>query len=142
MMLLLPVLLVTTSPHRLTATSLTLLASGGVRPPHRGPVAALEVIAASDAVIVQAEVRRADVRARTEETTTQRIEVPSQDAQLDLEGLQRALRRFADLDPSRSEITVRPDDDLPASQWVRVLDAVREDDVGPLFPDVAIEDPR
>ena len=72
----------------------------------------------------------------------QRIEVPSQDAQLDLEGLQRALRRFADLDPSRSEITVRPDDDLPASQWVRVLDAVREDDAGPLFPDVAIEDPR
>jgi hypothetical protein len=142
MLLLLPVLMVSSSPVRLTSSSLQLIDAGGATPPHGGPLASIEVHADADALRIVALVQRADVRARPDEAERREVILPAVDSAPDLPGLQRALRRFSTLDPSQRRIAVRPADTLDVTSWVQLMDSVRADPQGPLFPDVTVEDPR
>jgi|JI7StandDraft_1071085.scaffolds.fasta_scaffold176948_2 hypothetical protein len=141
MMLLLPVLLVTSSPTRLTSSALRLLDGGGAQPPHNGPLASVEVIAAPEQLTVLAYVQLADVRARPEQAERRETVLPHTPAGPDLVGLQRSLRQLHRLDPSQRAIQLRPADTLDVATWAQLMDAVRSDAAGPLFPDVRVEDP-
>lgn len=134
MLLLVPMVLLTSTGQRATGLALGLPGPGeGLPPLPPGPVERLRVTRTAEGYRVEAGVRRTDVRATTGDVESQQLDVA------DLPALQAQLRRLKNLDPDRERITLRPAPDTPAHEVVTLMDAVRADRAGPLFPQVIME---
>lgn len=141
LLLLLPMLLVTSSPQKLAGIGLS-VAGAGELPPHAGAVAAIAVeVAVDGAARVRATVRRTDVGAGVGDVAERHVEVPPLDGRLDLVRLQDALEEIRRLDPSLTRITVTPSDAASVREIVAFLDAVRARAGRPLYPDVVLAQP-
>ncbi|MCB9759636.1 MAG: biopolymer transporter ExbD [Alphaproteobacteria bacterium] len=139
MFLLLPFLLLTTSVARLIGLDLALPPAGTELPPEPpGVVESLEVEVAQRTLIVRAAVRRTDVVTSAGEVEAREQRLPPVADGLDLGGLQGTLRQLKDIDPKRARLVLAPDDALPTRQLVLLMDAVRRDRQGELYPDVAL----
>jgi len=134
MVILLPMLLMTTSARKLTGLSLSVAAPGDALPPlPPGPIEQLVVRVDGAGYRVQADVRSTDVRAATGDV--ERRDLPA----TDLAGLRAVLRTLKQLDPKRSRITLVPARDTPTQRVVSWMDAVKADSRGELFPEVVVE---
>jgi len=134
MLLLVPMVLLTSTGQKATGLALGLPGPGEDLPPlPPGPVERLRVTRTADGYRVDAGVRRTDVLATTGEVEAQQLDVQ------DLPALQAQLRRLKALDPDRQRITLSPAADTPAREVVALMDAVRADGTGPLFPQVIME---
>ncbi len=131
MFLLLPMLLLTTSVQKLVGLSLTLPSSGELPPELPGLLEEVEVHL-GEVIVVRAQVRRSDVVTSVGEVEQREVEVA------DLAELQATLRSLKALDPGHERILVVPRDDVPTQRVVSAMDAVRADDQGPLFSQVAL----
>ncbi|MCB9746669.1 MAG: biopolymer transporter ExbD [Alphaproteobacteria bacterium] len=140
MFLLLPFLLLTTSLSRLVGLDLRLPPTGSELPPELpGLVESVEVHAEGARLELRAAVRRSDVVTSGGEVEQRATPYPPlADGSLDLVGLQAGLRSLKELDPVRSRALLVPDDALPARQLVLLMDALRADASGELFPEVAL----
>ena len=138
MFLLLPFLLLTTSVQKLVGLDLRIPSSGDLPPELPGAVEDLTVRVTAKDALVQAQVRKSDVGANIGETETREVEVPATGEALDLAGLQAALRSFKRLDPERTRVLLVPDDSVPGRDVVLLMDALRGDADGELFPEVAL----
>lgn len=134
MVLLVPLVLVTSTGQKMTGLSLGLPGpSEELPPPPPGPVEALRVTRVPEGYRVQAAVRRTDVLASAGDVEQQEL------LAADLGALQAHLVRLKALDPQRQRIHLAPAADTPASEVVRWMDAVRQGPQGPLFPEVVVE---
>ncbi len=131
MVLLLPMLLLTTSVQKLVGLDLALPGDGELPPELPGLVEGLEVHL-DDGIVVRALIRRSDVVTSEGEVEERQVEVE------DLASLQEALRSFKTLDPSHQRILVVPSDSVPTWKVVQTMDAVRGDSDGELFTEVAL----
>jgi biopolymer transport protein ExbD len=138
MFLLLPFLLLTTGVQKLVGLDLHIPSSGQLPPIPSSVVESLTVRTQGRDLVIEAEVRRSDVVSSAGEVEARSTELPAVDDQLDLAGLQDALRTFKQLDPLREQVLLVPDDELPAASVVDLMDAVRADPDGDLFPNVAL----
>ncbi len=138
MFLLLPFLLLTTSVQKLVGLDLRIPSSGDLPPELPGAVEDLTVRAEGKTLTVQASVRKSDVGANIGETEARVVEVDPAGEALDLAGLQAALRTFKRLDPERTRVLLIPGDAVPGRDVVLLMDAVRADRDGELFPEVAL----
>ena len=133
MVLLLPLLLMTSSAQKLTGIALGVPGPGEDLPPEPpGAVERIVVSRAAGGYRVEAAVRTTDVRAQVGDTEQRRFEVP------DLAGLQEVLLSLKRLDPERERIVLVPAPDTPAEEVVAWMDAVRAGPEGPLFPRVIL----
>lgn len=138
LLLLLPMLLVASSPQKLAGIGLSVAGAGSL-PPHAGAVVAVSLRAADDgAVTITAVVRRTDVGANVGDTAAREDMVPARDGHVDLVGVQAALLELHRLDPALTRITVGPPDGAPVRDTIALLDAVRAAGGRPLYPDVVL----
>ena len=141
LLLLLPMLLVTSSPQKLAGIGLS-VAGAGELPPHAGAVASVALtVNPSGAAAIVAEVRRTDVGAGVGDVAERRVEIPAAAGKVDLAALQVALEEIRRLDPTLTRVTVQPSDAASVREIVALLDAVRANDGRPLFPDVVLAQP-
>lgn len=140
MLLLMPFLLLTTSVQKLAGIDLLLAGSNAELPPEPpGIVEGLTVVVHPDAAMdITAQVRRSDVGAKTGETEARAERIAPLAEDLDLASLQTVLRRYKGLDPEREQATLLPADSLNNAQVVNLMDAMRRDGDGELFPRVAL----
>jgi hypothetical protein len=134
LLLLLPLLLVTTSAQKRVGLDLKVSSGEGPQVPSMGAVESLAVHLDPNGLEVRAALRRADVTAASGETEERLVRVPHGADGPDLAQLQATLRELKRLDPTRVRISLLPTDEVAAGTLVAVLDAVRGDRVGPLFP--------
>jgi len=87
---------------------------------------------------IRARLKRTDVRASTEELEEREIPVPPGETGLNLKGLQEKLRTLKALSPLQQKIALQPQDDVLTHQLVVVMDAIRSDNQGDLFPQVVL----
>jgi len=102
--------------------------------PGTGAVQRLQVEVRGLSLSVVAELRQTDVTASEADTETRRVALPPRGQDLDLAGLQATLRELKRLDPGRVRVSLLPDDEVTAGDLVALLDAVRADGSGSLFP--------
>lgn len=140
MLLLLPFLLLTTSVQKLAGIDLRLAGSAADLPPEPpGAVENLSVWVDEDASLrVTAQVRRSDLGAGQGETEARSERIVPSGERLDLVTLQSVLRRYKELDPERTRATLIPADSLSNSQVVDLMDAMRRDGSGDLYPLVTL----
>jgi hypothetical protein len=140
MLLLMPFLLLTTSVQKLAGIDLLLAGNNSELPPEPpGIVEGLTVVVHPDTAFdISAQVRRSDVGAKTGETEARSERIPPGSGGVDLAALQNALRRYKGLDPERDQATLLPADSLNNGQVVNLMDAMRRDAEGELFPKVAL----
>ena len=139
MFLLLPFLLLTTSVHKLTGIGLGLVRSGGDLPPlPPGNLEDLVVVLDGCELLLRSAVRTVDVTASQGDITWNERHLSCAEEMPDLSGMQAALHRMKALDPKRQRITLLPAPDTPAGRVVALMDAVRQDAQGPLFPQVVL----
>ena len=137
--LLLPFLLLTTSIQKLTGLDLQLTGSTGeLAPLPPGQVEALEVHLSAHALKLRSALRTRDVTASQGDVTWSETDLPPVDGAMDLAGLQGALLRLRVLDPEHDRVLVVPDDQVPTSRVVALVDAVRFRSGQPLFPEVVL----
>ena len=137
--LLLPFLLFTTSPQQLAALGIRLPSPGDSAPAvHMGPVQDLIVTATDTVVVISASIQRQDVRATVGDVEQWSREIALVEGEIDLSALQGALRQIKSQDPARETITVAPADSTPTGALVDLMDALRGDQEGPLFSNVAL----
>jgi biopolymer transport protein ExbD len=135
--LLLPFLLLTTSAQKLVGLDMKLPATGQLQA-MGGDVEELVVQLAPTTLRVIASLSRTDVRATAEERELHETELADDENGLDLRGLQEVLRAIKRLAPAHARIRIVPADDVTVQRVVYVMDAVRADAKGPLFPEVAL----
>ena len=134
MVLLLPLLLMTTSAQKLTGLALGVPGPDEELPPEPpGAVERISVERVPEGYQVTAAVRNTDVL-----STTGDVEEKSVLA-ADLTALQGALATFKALDPKRDRVTLIPAADTPTEEVVRWMDAVRNGPDGPLFGKVILQ---
>jgi len=142
MFLLLPLLLLTTSPQKLVGLDLGLLGdAGALPPPPPGPVESLEVGVDGKTLSIRAGLRRTDVTSSMGDISLREDTLPpggSASDALDLAGLQARLRELKARDPKRQRVTVSPGEGVPLRDVVLVMDAARADARGDLFPEVVL----
>lgn len=140
MLLLMPFLLLTTSVQKLAGIDLLLAGNNSELPPEPpGIVERLTVVVHPDTALeITAQVRRSDVGAKIGETEARAERIEAGAEGLDLAALQSALRRYKGLDPEREQATLLPADSLSNGQVVNLMDAMRRDAEGELFPKVAL----
>ncbi|MEE2751423.1 MAG: hypothetical protein VX519_08325 [Myxococcota bacterium] len=138
MFLLLPFLLLTTSAQKLVGLHMQVQASAGGVTPQTGEVEHIAVVMTPTALSIRARLKRTDVRASAEELEEREIPIPATDDGLNLLGLQEKLRSLKALSPLQQKIALQPQDDVLAHQLVVVMDAVRSDNQGDLFPQVVL----
>ncbi len=137
--LLLPFLLLTTSIQKLTGLELRLAAAAGeLAPLPPGRIEAIEVHLHGRDLTLRSALRTMDVTASQGDVTWSEVSLPERAGAMDLEGLQDALRRLQGLDPDRTRALVVPDDQVPSSRVVALVDAVRGPANAPLFPEVVL----
>lgn len=133
MVILLPMLLMTTSARRLTGLPLSVAAPGDALPPlPPGPIEQLVVTVGADGYHVHADVRSTDVRAASGDVERRDLPAP------DLGALQGVLRTLKGLDARRARITLVPSADTTTEQVVAWMDAVQRDNRGELFPEIVL----
>ncbi len=135
--LLLPFLLLTTSAQKLVGLDMKLAATGQLEA-MGGDVEELVVQLAPTALHVIASLSKTDVRATADEREQHETKLADDENGLDLRGLQEVLRSIKRLSPDRARIRIVPADDVTVQRVVYVMDAVRSDATGPLFPEVAL----
>ncbi len=140
MLMLLPMLLLTTSASKLVGLDLGLLeATGALPPPPPGPVESLTVAVSGDRTLtLTAGLRTADLGAGAGDVRLLEQSWPPVDGAMDLAALQSRLRELKALDGTRERLLLTPDDAVPARAVVLVMDAVRSDRQGPLYPEVVL----
>ena len=132
MVLLIPMMLVTSSLERYTALTLGVPGPNDELPPELpGRVRALRVARVASGYLVQAEVENTDVGGGG----TEQRELPA----ADLPALQAVLATLKSLDPTRDRITLAPAPETSTDEVVRWMDAVRAGPSGELFPKVILE---
>lgn len=137
MVLLLPLLLMTTSASKLTGLALGVPGPEDELPPEPpGLVESLRVDRVADGYQVTAAVRNTDVLGGTGQTEDKTF------AASDLAELQGVLGRLKRLDPKRDRVTLVPAADTPTEEVVRWMDAVRRGPDGPLFDRVILQTVR
>lgn len=133
MVLLLPLLLMTTSVEKRAGVALSVPGPDEELPPEvPGAVESLRVERQETGYRVVASVRNQDVGSSVGDTEAKELMAT------DLSGLQAALGTFKALDPSRTRVTLVPAPDTPTEEVVRWMDAVRRGPSGELFPDVIL----
>lgn len=140
MLLLMPFLLLTTSPQKLTSLSLHLAGEGGDSLPLRtGAVERVEVALAADhSAEVRATVRRTDLGAAEGEVHERVSTVPADDGAFDLPAVQQILLSIKRFDPDHQRVQVIPADSLSTQEVVEVVDAVRIHQGEDLFPEIVL----
>lgn len=134
MVLLLPLLLMTTSASKLTGLALGVPGPEEELPPEPpGVVERLSVSRVAQGYEVTAAVRNTDVIGGTGQTEAKSF------VAADLTELQAILGRLKELDPKRERITVVPAADTPTEEVVRWMDAVRAGPRGTLFERVILQ---
>ena len=137
--LLLPFLLLTTSIQKLTGLDLQLAGSAGeLAPLPPGQIEAIEVHLLDHGLRLRSAVRTRDVTASQGDITWSEVALPSKADSMDLTGLQEALLRLRNLDPDHQRVLVVPDDAVPTSRVVALVDAVRARSGQPLYPEVVL----
>ncbi len=137
--LLLPFLLLTTSIQKLTGLDLRLAASAGeLAPLPPGRIESIEVHLDGHDLKIRSALRTMDVTASRGDVTWSETELPAREGVMDLEGLQASLLRLRGLDPSRERALVVPDDQVPTTRVVALVDAVGAYQGEPLFPEVVL----
>jgi hypothetical protein len=133
MVLLLPLLLMTTSVEKRAGLALSVPGPDEALPPEvPGPVESLRVERQKTGYRVVASVRNTDVGSSVGDTEFKELMAA------DLAALQEALATFKALDPSRERVTLVPAPDTPTEEVVRWMDAVRRGPRGDLYPDVIL----
>jgi len=134
MVILLPMLLMTTSARRLTGLPLAVAAPGDALPPlPPGPIERLVVSVGDAGYRVEADVRSTDVRASAGDVERRELSAN------DLSGLQGVLRTLKTLDPKRTRVTLVPGPLTTTREVVSWMDAVKMDRAGELFPEVVLQ---
>jgi hypothetical protein len=132
--LLIPMLLLTSSLERTTGLPLGVAGSDDDLPPEPiGRVESLRVERIEAGYLLTAEVRNTDVRSSAGDTERKQLTAT------DLAALQTALQTFKGLDPDRKRITLQPSADTTTDEVVRWMDAVRVGPQGELYPRVVLE---
>jgi hypothetical protein len=133
MVLLLPLLLMTTSLQKRAGIALGVPGPDEELPPEvPGAVEDLRVERQATGYLVRASVRKTDVVGSVGNTEAKEV------LATDLTGLQEVLATFKGLDPKRERITLVPALDTPTDEVVRWMDAVRAGPSGELFPKVIL----
>ena len=139
LLILLPFLLLTTSPQKLAALGFRLPAAGeGLAPLPPGPVEKLHLGVEEASLLLTTALRRTDVRASVGESDHSEIRLEHIGGEFDISGLQAALREVKAIDPQRERITLQPSGDSSAAQVVQLMDALRADKNGDLFTEVVL----
>lgn len=139
LLLLLPFLLLTSSPQKLAALGFRLpLAGEGLPALPPGPVEDLVVRVEADALLVQKQIRRTDLLAAVGDVDLQESTLSHTSGEFDIQGLQAALRQVKALDPTRIRLTLQPRPETTTAQVIQLMDAVRKDRFGPLFQEVVL----
>ena len=139
LLLLLPFLLLTTSPQKLAALSFRLPPAGeGLPPLPKGTIEELWVQVEPGAVVIHKAVRRSDVDAGQGEADWTQSRITTIDGQPDLRSIQRSLREIKQLDPVRERIRLHPAAETTAAEVVTLMDAMRADAIGELFGQVVL----
>ncbi len=134
LLLLLPLLLVTTAAQKRVGLDLKISSQEGAGAPQMGPLERLALHVGEVGLEIRASIRKSDVTAALGDTEERRITLPHDSQGPDLAALQAALREMKRLDPTRERIELLPTDDVTAGTLMAILDAVRGDGAGPLFP--------
>lgn len=133
MVLLLPLLLMTSSLQRRAGLSLGVPGPDEELPPELpGAVEDLRVERQATGYLVRAAVRNTDVVSAAGDTEAKELLAS------DLADLQAVLGTFKSMDPARERITLVPAADTPTEEVVRWMDAVRAGPTGTLFPKVIL----
>ncbi|MEL6349763.1 MAG: hypothetical protein AAFV53_42055, partial [Myxococcota bacterium] len=134
MILLVPLMLMTTSAQKLTGLPLSVPGPTDALPPTPpGPVEDLTVRRADSGFQIEAALRSTDVRAAVGDTEMKVVFAA------DLSALQDQLWTLKQLDPDRERIHLVPSADTPTELVVRWMDAVRISPRGTLYPKVVLE---
>lgn len=134
MVILLPMLLMTTNARRLAGLPLSVAAPGDRLPPlPPGPIEDLRVRPVPGGYVVDAQVRSTDVRASAGDVEQRSLSAD------DLAGVQSILRTLKSLDPRRARVVLAPAPDTRTADVVRLMDAVQADGKGELFPQVVVD---
>jgi len=134
MVILLPLILMTTSARKLSGLTLVVPGPSEILPPEPpGPVENLTVTRLSSGFRVVADVRNTDVLASAGDTEHKEMVLP------DLSSLQAQLRTLKTLDPGRKQVRLIPSPTAKTTDVVRWMDAVRSDRQGELFPKVLLQ---
>ena len=137
MVILLPMLLMTTDARKLAGLPLAVSAPGDQLPPiPPGPIESLEVSVKADGYLVRASVRSTDVLAGSGDVEVREL------AAADLASLQSVLRTLKGLDEKRARITLVPGTQTRAADVVRWMDAVKYAPRGELFTEVILQSPQ
>ncbi len=113
-------------------------ATGGGVAPQTGELEHIAVVMTPTDLSIRARLKRTDVRASAEEIEEREIAVPRGESGLNLQGLQERLRSLKALSPLQEKIALQPQDDVLTHQLVVVMDAIRSDNQGDLFPQVVL----
>ena len=134
MMILLPTLLLVTTPQKLVAIPLSIAGTTTKLPPTpNGVVEQLRVEVNNGTFLIEARVRNTDVLAKTGDVETKTW---TEDT---WEDCLRQLTQLKQLDPSRQRIQIAPDATSPTHQVVYWMDTLQSDS---LFPQVIVETSR
>ena len=139
LLLLLPFLLLTTSPQKLAALGFRLPPAGeGLPPLPKGVIEELWVQVNTEALVVNKTIRRSDVDAGQGEADLTQSRIEERNGTHDLLSLQKTLREIKQLDPSRQRIRLHPHPESTAAEVVDLMDAIRQDSAGELFGQVVL----
>jgi Flp pilus assembly protein CpaB len=134
--LLLPFLLLTTSAQKLVGLHLQAKTTGSQVSTQTGEMEQVSVVMTPTTLKILARIEHTDVRASGFEE--QEFPVAFGDSGADLQALQDRLRSLKTLSPLHNRISLQPSDDVPTQQLVMVMDAIRHDSQGELFPEVLL----
>ncbi len=136
MVIVLPLLLMTTSVQRLAGLPLSVSAPGAALPPlPPGPVERLDISPEAGGWRIIADVRTTDVLASSGDVERRELFAD------DLLALQGVLRTLKTLDQRRTRATLMPGPDTRTDLVVAWMDAVQADNQGELFPDIILQSP-
>ena len=139
LLLLLPFLLLTTSPQKLAALGFRLPPAGeGLPPLPSGVIEELWVQVDASALVINKTIRRSDVDAGQGEADLTQTRVEGHQGEHDLLGLQTSLREIKQLDPTRDRIRLHPEAESTTAHVVTLMDAIRSDRFGELFGQVVL----
>jgi hypothetical protein len=138
LVLLVPFVLLTSSPVHLAALGLALAAEAPAAP-RSGAVRDVVVLLRGDEIEIRALVRRTDVTASDRDVEERVTRLPPTATGPDLTGLGDVLDGLRRLDPDRRRLRLAPEDGVPAGRVVAAMDVARGGPDAPRFADVVLE---